>query len=247
MTTTVPMIPTTINERWTLLLPEHRAARAEWPVWERERIGDMWVAIRPGDVVYDVGSEEGDLPALWAKWVGPHGGVVLMEPNPAVWPNIRAIWDANDLPAPLLRWVGFAASEDDPDRPAWPHNTDLTEWPACAYGPVIGNHGFSNLSERPDIPRVRLDTVAVWTGRPPDVITIDVEGSELEVLRGAEQLLRTVRPLVYASVHPEFMQRMYGQSPTELHGYMARLGYTPRHLVTDHEEHWCWEPDGRIA
>jgi FkbM family methyltransferase len=243
---TVPMLPTTINERWTLLLPEHRAARAEWPVWERERIGHMWQAIRPGDVVYDVGSEEGDLPALWAKWVGPSGGVVLVEPNARVWPNIKAIWQANDLPQPIGCWVGFAAADTDSERGDWPWNAYIGEWPSCADGPVIGDHGFCNLSERPDIPRVRLDTLAVWTGRAPDVITIDTEGSEVEVLRGAERILSSDRPLVYASVHPEFMQDMYGYSPAELHRLLARLGYVPQHIVTDHEEHWVfYHPDGR--
>jgi FkbM family methyltransferase len=246
MTTTVPMIPTTINERWTLLLPEHRAVRQEWPVWERERIGHMWRNVRPGDAVFDVGSEEGDLPALWAKWAGPAGGVVLVEPNPAVWPNIRAIWEANDLHPPLLRWVGFAGPVDDHRRPRWPHNADLTDWPDCARGPLIGNHGFLNLCERPDVPVARLDTLAAWAGRDPDVVTIDVEGAELEVLRGAERILATSRPLVYASVHPDFMRQMYGQAPADLDAFMEGFGYARTELAHDHEQHILYShPHGR--
>lgn len=245
-TATVQMIPTAINRRWTLLLPEHRAARGEvWDTWERERIGHMAANIHPGDCVFDIGAEEGDMPALWASWVGPGGGVVLVEPNPKVIPNIRAIWEANGLPMPLGIFTGFAGPEDDLRRPRWPEAFTSGHWPACADGPVIGNHGFANLCERPDIPRVRLDTLAAWTDEP-DVITIDVEGAELEVLRGATRLLTDVHPLVYVSVHPVFMLEMYHQTAGELDAHMERFGYRRRELAVDHEAHWLYShPEGR--
>ncbi|MGW8178312.1 MAG: FkbM family methyltransferase, partial [bacterium] len=66
----------------------------------------------------------------------------------------------------------------------------------------------------------------------------DIEGAELKALQGASQLLRTHSPIVYVSVHPPFLDEMYGQSKEELLEYMSEMGYTGTLLAIDHEEHW---------
>lgn len=228
---------TVINDRWKLLLPEHRAARPEWPWWEATRLAAMWHRLQSGDVppvgtVYDIGAEEGDLPALWASW---GNDVVLVEPNDRVWPNIKTIWQANDLDRYLVAcFVGFAASQQ--------RGATFIDfgWPDCADGAVIGDHGFLNLCERRDVAAITVDDLASATRRPPTAITIDVEGAELEVLRGAEHVLHDERPDVWVSVHPEFMADMYGIADGEraVVGLMERYGYESTFLCADHERHW---------
>jgi FkbM family methyltransferase len=233
---TVPMVETTINGRWTLKLPEHRAVRPEWVTgWEVERIASMHDHLGAGGhTVYDIGAEEGDLPALWASW---GNDVALFEPNARVWPNPKAIFDANDL-KPLATFPGFAA---DHDGAADRQYLTAGGWPLSADGPLIGDHGFCNLCERPDIPRLRIDTVADVIG-PPTAITIDVEGAELRVMLGAERTLREHRPLVWISVHPQFMDDTHGDTPDQLFAHMTKLDYVAEHLATDHEEHWFFSP-----
>lgn len=237
------MIPTLINERWTLLLPAHRAERQEWPVWEIERLAAMAELIGPGDLVYDIGAEEGDFPALWASW---GADVVLAEPNPRVWPNIRAIFEANGLEDRVRGWwVGFAGDEPR-DCPEWDaehvHAADGRGWPSCALGRIIGDHGFLVLPERPDCPVITIDQLAMFY-EPPSVITIDVEGAELTVLRGARGVLASARPAVFVSVHidmPWIDEKFPGDTGDKVAEYMESLGYSGRHLATDHEEHWEW-------
>lgn len=231
---TVPMIETTINGRWSLKLPEHRAARPEWATgWEPERISSMHDHLGPGDVVYDVGAEEGDMPGLWASWGCQVG---MFEPNARVWPNIRVIWEGNELPPPLFAFPGFAADHDSPQL-----DYGAGGWPDSAYGPVIGDHGFCNLCERPDIQRVSIDTMSKRHA-PPTGITIDVEGAELRVLTGARRTLQNHRPRVWVSIHPQFMDDTHGDTPEELQAFMSELGYEAEHLATDHEEHWLFSP-----
>lgn len=230
------MIPTLINGRWPLLLPSHRAARPEWPWWEATRLAAMAAHVGPGDVVWDVGAEEGDFPALWASWGAE---VVLAEPNPRVWPNIRTIFEANVLQAPVASFVGFLGEED---TAGWASALVAAgEWPTSAYGPVIGDHGFCQLGERPDIETVTIDTFTEVATRP-SVITMDVEGAELHVLHGARRTLTEHRPKVFVSVHPGFMAHHYGHNPEQLYDFMEELGYQRTFLTEDHERHEMFLP-----
>jgi hypothetical protein len=47
--------------------------------------------IGTGDVVYYVGAEEGEMPALCQMWGAE---VVLFEPNPKVWSHFPLLWTA---------------------------------------------------------------------------------------------------------------------------------------------------------
>lgn len=232
----VPMVPTLINGRWLLRLPEHRAARDSWPWWEATRLAAMRHHLDQGDVVWDVGAEEGDFPALWASWGAQ---VVLAEPNPRVWPNIRAIFYGNHLPDPLFCWPGFLGDVDDRGR-----EPPALGWPGCAEGPVIGDHGFCQLGERPDLPTASIDSLVIDGVRPPTVLTMDVEGSELHVLRGARETLEAHRPKVFVSIHPEVMLDHYGlQDGVQMvRNLMASHGYDEQFLSIDHEHHWMFLP-----
>jgi FkbM family methyltransferase len=241
------MVPVKLNQRWDLILPEHRAARPDWHVldgWEGPRLLAMSEMIGPGSVVYYVGAEEGDMCGLIASWGAE---VAMFEPNSKVWPNIRAIWDANSLPAPIGCWVGFAGHEDHGTSP--PPGPD--GWPDCAHGPVIGDHGFCQLDERPDIPSIRLDDFAEATGTVPTDISIDVEGSEGRVIDGAKRLLTEHHPRIWLSGHPEFMLQHWGEWTAEHQGrpeYLRDLrnrlcdhGYRETLLSYDHEVHLMYE------
>ncbi len=231
----VEMVPTLINGRWEILLPEHRAARPEWDIanggWEKARLDHMHSTTQPGDRVLYIGGEEGDMAALLASW-GAY--VRIVEPNELVWPNIKAIWDANKLEKPSSMYVGFCGkTTSDHHMKGW-HD----DWPMCAYGPVIGDHGFKELRDPGDRPVIAVDDMRL----APDMITMDVEGSEWEVLQGAEWTIDKYLPRIYLSLHPEFLIDQYGKYSYEVRRWLIDKGYEETLLDYQHEAHFFYEP-----
>lgn len=221
--------------RWPVRLPAYRVEHCKaQPNWEEGRLLSMHAHLKPGDVLYDVGAEHGDLSALYGTWIeapcrcgalyGQHhsdcdaqpGGVVLIEGSDRFWPVIKATFEANNL-TPLGCFAGFASDVDSDESertPSWstPIFTDGTTWPSWADGPAEPHHGFKSVVESGrTIPNIRFDTLATMCP-PPDALTIDVEGAELLVLKGSEGLLTTVRPLVWVSIHPTLIAHDYPES-----------------------------------
>lgn len=232
------MVETSINGKWNLTLPDYRARRPEWVDWETARLNSICERIKPTDFVLDIGTEEGDMSALVASWCA---GIILFEPNPRVWTTIRKIWEANNIKTPISYFVGFASNRTEinpPKNNVRSNNKD--GWPECAYNRATARHGDRRLTriKNNTTPQTKIDD---WLTTPVNVIMIDVDGAELEVLKGAEQTLRNTKPLVYVSVHPDYMQRHFGQFELELHDFMKTLGYKGTHLGFDHEHHWLYE------
>lgn len=246
----VEMVPCRINGNWDLILPRHRAERAEWHTdagWERERLDSMHAHLEPGMTIIDVGAEEGDFPGLWASW---GCRVALIEPKAETWSNIRAVWDGNRFLPPRAMFVGFASDVTDlhpadPYLPATGYHLG-SGWPACAYGEVIADHGFAHLSEQADsIPQTTLDDFAARSGFVVDAVTIDVEGSELRVLHGAARILTVYRPHVWVSVHADrpWMEAQYsGVDVGDVTRLMESHGYRCEVLAEDHELHLYCAP-----
>ena len=132
-----------INEqpRWTYWVPD---SIADWDApshWERERLASMEEHLKPGMVLYDVGTEHGWLSAVYGGFVG-YENMVLIEPSPEFWPNIRKIWECNGFPEPLAAFQGFIGDQADPLGPGVEAESI---WPACSVGPECGAMAYRYL------------------------------------------------------------------------------------------------------
>ena len=222
------MLKTLINKKWELWLLEHRASRDVWDTWEFERLQSMHSHLSSKDRLIYVGAEEGDLAALCALW---GADLVLIEPNDKVWPNIRAIWEANNLKTPEM-FVGFASDVSSED------SVTVLQFPPCAYGEIIGNHGFKTLNEYPEIPTIKIDDIQ----GPITAVSIDVEGAECKVIDGMVETMKTKRPKIWLSLHPEFMFSAYGIYANDLRNKIKDFGYRETLLAYSHEVHLFYEP-----
>lgn len=240
------MMTRRVNDRWDLIVPDHVAAWDAPSDYERARFASMEANLRNGMILYDIGAEHGWVSALYARFVGA-GNMVLVEPTPEMWPNIRRTWEANGLGAPRGSWVGFAADADAYTRASLGALTGGGRWPDVADGPEQPAHPYRYLDVPADTavtPAIKLDTLYRWVARP-SALTIDAEGAELLVLRGAAWVLSQARPLVWVSIHPELMATRHGHSRAGVLAYMTASGYAGQHLATDWEEHWLFWPKER--
>jgi len=231
------MVKAHLNGEFDIIIPKHRADRPDWYTdegWEKPRLSHMHKNIGKDDVVYYVGAEEGEMPALCAMWGAK---VLLFEPNPKVWSNTKAIWIANKLKTPVT-FQGFCSNET---RIVDFTNGLKTGFPACADDEIIAAHGFKELYlEAQNYNQIKLDDV-VEKYPPPTMITFDCEGSDWEVLKGAEQILRKYKPKIYASIHPEFMYAQWGQYSSDFRNWIKDIGYSELILDYKHELHCYYE------
>ena len=227
------MINCRVNGRWDILLPEHRKdiwGREEG--WEKPRLESMHKHLGKDDVLYYIGAEEGDMPALCQMW---GARVVMFEPDYKVWANIKAIWKANKLEDPWC-WAGFASDKNS--------GMALYKGFYKFKGEIITDHGFMELRNRnaPEITVDKLnDDLSYNHGLKITALSLDVEGSEWLVLKGAEKTLREYHPKIWLSVHPEIMLDHFGQKQEEMRKWIKSLGYKETFLENDHEIHLFYE------
>ena len=201
-----------------------RARRLRYPFEFREEIE---AAVSPGDTVVDVGANVGQYTVLLAGLVGPSGRVLAFEPEPTTHAMLRSV----------VRGLGLTSVETF----------------QLALGDAAGEARLVRVHDRDGIPNIGLTHVAA-AGERSDVsvavvpldalcadpygvdactfVKIDVEGSELAVLRGGATFLATRRPLVLVELDEDMAAR-YGSSPDEAIELLGGLGFEP------------WKPAGR--
>lgn len=257
----VKMVKTVLNGEYEIILPEHRAAREEWHTfegWERKRLHSMRLHLNPkgygtpNEMIYYIGAEEGEMAALCQMWGAK---VVLFEPNPKAWNHIRAIWEANKLEHPAGIYPGFA-SDITQEATIRSEMTDMLTitpdgWVKCSRAELEAAHGFKEIDKESEyFDQMKIDDYVEKTTLIPTAISIDVEGAEGMVLRGAEKTLRAVHPKIWLSGHPEFLHDNFAgrggfQYLRELRDWLKKeLGYKEEILDYDHEVHLFYQYGG---
>lgn len=169
--------------------------------------------------VLDIGANVGQYAALLAGLVGASGRVLAFEPEPRTYAMLASITRALGLSNVEPIHVALA-DFDGTARIARAFDDDGV--------PAIGLTHLAAEGEASsgEAPAARLDTLCSESLRVEtcSFAKIDVEGSELLVLRGAATFLATRRPLLMIELDVAMSAR-YGSSPQATIAFLEGLGY----------------------
>ena len=229
----------TFNYDYTLTLNEPLASWDVWDYWERERIESMKQHLNKGDILFDIGTESGWCNLVYAEIVGPEN-MVLIEPTPEFWSNIHALWYKRFNVDPLGCYAGLMSYITTDTR----KGNDLNKWGKEYLGPIIDRNKYVYIHNNTEqIPTIKLDDFVSETGIVPNAITMDVEGAEFLVLKGAEETLKNNNLKIFISIHLDLGLRDYGVTAEDTIKYLNSLGYFGEFLADNHEQHWYFKKD----
>jgi FkbM family methyltransferase len=169
--------------------------------------------LKPGQVVYDVGANIGFFTIICSRLVGARGRVYAFEPMPESAATLRHNVAINSLDNTLVVEKAVSSTTDRAELL-------ISDW--SAFHALKAEEISPPEHARGVVPveTVTLDDyVSTGGGQPPDVVKIDVEGAELEVIKGMTGLLSARRPLLICELHgtnADFVRLI------EANGYQAR-------------------------
>ncbi|TCL00605.1 FkbM family methyltransferase [Shimia isoporae] len=207
-----------INTKFATFTPAEKLHCFEFfQEWIAERI------VRSGDAVIDVGANVGGHTWTFLQLVGESGCVVAIEPNPGLNANLQKWCEIH----PNLMLLDVALSNQDGE---------------LDFNIPAGDQGYGSLWTRPThdvefastvkVPVTTLDCAFPTMGLESiRLMKVDIEGSELRFLEGAQDTLRRLRPWITIEVDWGFSPDSVGATDTEtanwnrLSDVVRRAGY----------------------
>ncbi|HEU0054310.1 MAG TPA: FkbM family methyltransferase, partial [Longimicrobium sp.] len=169
------------------LLAEYR-----FVTWNPAEYEAFRAAARPGAVALDVGANVGAYALLMGEWVRPGGRVFAFEPAPDAFAGLSrhvALNGLGEVVTPVRAAVAATSGRA-----------------ALLADGIAGTNRLSSSGEGGGamVETVSLDEFCAREGIAPALIKVDVEGAELEVLRGARETLRRVGSglELFVEMHP---------------------------------------------
>jgi FkbM family methyltransferase len=158
--------------------------------------------LQRGMTILDVGAHQGLYTLLASKRVGPKGRVISFEPSPR-----ERRWLVRHVRLNFCRNVRVEGSDED--------------WGNSLRPPAV-----KGSTRRVRVEVISLDDyLAKNKNRPVDFVKLDVEGAELEVLKGAQRLLtERPRPVILAEVY-DVRTEPWGYRAKDIVQHLGQLGY----------------------
>lgn len=176
--------------------------------------------IRPGWTCIDIGAAGGTYTHLMSRATGPTGTVHAVEPRARSMRHLRRFrawlrWDNVEL-----HQLALADGEGDVELQV--PRFVRTEAHLPGHRP---HHRSATRSET--VTKLTLDSLVGSRGLGSvELVKCDVEGAELQVLRGAERTLARFRPLLVVEIEARHLAR-YGSRPADVLAWLTARDYVP--------------------
>jgi len=189
--------------------------------YEYEKQRQFQKAIKPGNVVYDVGANAGFYSLLASVLVGEQGHIYAFEPLPGNVRNLRKHLEINRVRNATV--IEAAVSVSDGEASFDPSADRTTAHLSTAGGIRVRTVALDTLASRNEI-------------RPPHLMKIDIEGAEHDCLLGCARTIRAHRPVIFLATH--------GQ---EIHDACLHLLAEWKYVVASMDERPAGQSDELVA
>jgi FkbM family methyltransferase len=157
---------------------------------------------RPGDIVYDVGGHHGLMTVIAARSTGPSGLVITFEPNPCAREQVRRHTALNRVTNVVLEDI--ALSDKEGEQLFYVQAGDVS-WNSTLIDGYMEDQD-NRVVECIRVKTQTLDEYVAESRHVPQLIKIDTEGSEIQILKGAESTISKRRPIVIMEMNPAAAQ-----------------------------------------
>lgn len=187
--------------------------------------------LKPGDVFYDIGANVGFFSIIAAKLVGDKGKVYAFEPGEGNANSIRHNARLNNFNH--IEVIEKAVS----------HTSGEGQLLLAKYS---GGHALATADAPPDLAgEVTVDLVSIDDLiaqnkiAPPNFVKIDVEGAELDVLKGMTETIKTARPAIIYEVD-DGDRTAYERKYQELADFFKSFDYQVTQAENSYDTiDWC--------
>jgi FkbM family methyltransferase len=184
-----------------------------------------------GETVYDIGADQGIYTLFFARKVGPQGRVITFEPNPISYSHVVTNVQLNNFPNVEVRNVAigempgkltFAFPAKDPGRGSADEmiREQILKEPG-SQAVEVNVETLDQLISAADLPA-------------PTFAKIDVEGFELQVLRGMSNTLKTKRPRLFIEIHGADMKAKV-ENIRQVGSFLLEHGYKIKHVESEQD------------
>jgi FkbM family methyltransferase len=165
----------------------------EYGEWTQSEINLLTQLVRPGMAIADIGANVGYHTLALAKAVG-NGQVIAIEPQPGIFQLLCANIANNELGNVAALNMAIDEQRDQLDMPPLSYD-EPQNYGSLDIRPYIKPEQVA--PQYISVPVQRLDDIVM--ARNVNLIKLDVEGMELAVLRGAENILKKNRPALFVN------------------------------------------------
>ena len=182
------------------------------PEYEQEVFKKILKLVQPGSVFIDVGAHIGRYSFPLAKLVGKDGLVIAIEPDPLAFRALSMGIKLNNLRNVLALNIALGDSEGKAIlcQKLISATSSIIEFDKCQRFIEVSLKRLDNVVEELELTRI-------------NVIKIDVEGAEIQVLKGAVKTIKRFKPLIIVEVRNSNIK--------EFEQIMRSLGYSCEELI----------------
>jgi len=208
-----------------ILAPAFRGIRARMLVGKGGTVEGRLLSqlVQPGTVAIDVGANLGQYSAVMARSLRGSGFVLAFEPNPIAYEElVRGA--RNKAIVPLQYALSSQPGTSTLSVPTTEDGELQIQLGSLGHREGEGGHREFEVSVQ------TLDSFEPMLQLPVSVLKIDVEGFELEVLKGAQRILEQHRPPVVLEI--EHRHQPESQSAQDVAQWLLGHDYTVQGLTT---------------